>query len=105
MGRGMTDLDDEEELPRPIPLRRWRLIAGAAIAYGPSIISIGCAFAAGYFAYAAANIKPPADISTLAVSILKSGNAPPEMRMWATDALGIPTDIPVTVGSIKPVQP
>lgn len=101
----MTDLDGEEELPQPVPLQRWRRIAGAAVAFGPSIISVGCAFAAGYFAYAAANVKPPADVSTLAVSILKSGDAPSEMRMWAVGALGIPTDIPMTVGSIKPARP
>jgi hypothetical protein len=35
-------------------------------------------------------------MSTLAVSILKSGDASPEMRDWATSALGIQTDIPLS---------
>jgi hypothetical protein len=101
----MTNLDDEDELPQAVPLQRWRQIAGAAITFGPSIVSIGCAVAAGYFTYTVANIKPPADISTLAVSILKSGDAPPEMRTWAAGALGIQTVSPMIVGSIKPAQP
>lgn len=75
-----------------------------AISFGPSIVSIGCALAAGYFTYRTANAKPPADTLTLAVSILKSRDASPEMRSWAAGALGIQTDLPLTVGSIKPAQ-
>jgi hypothetical protein len=99
----MTDLDSEEELPQVVPPRRWRVIAVAAAKFAPPVISMGCAILAGYFAYVATTAKPPADISQLAVSILKSGDASPEMRDWATDALGISTGIPMTVGSIKPI--
>ena len=104
MGRGMTDLDDGEELPQVASPKRWRLVASAAVKFAPLVISVGCAILAGYFAYVVTNTKPPADISQLAISILKSGDAPPEMRTWAAGALGIPTDIPMTVGSIKPAQ-
>jgi hypothetical protein len=100
----MTDLDDEEELPQAVPPRRWGLIVISAAKFAPPVISIGSAMLAGYFAYAVTTAKPPANISQLAISILKSGDASPEMRDWATDALGISTDIPMTVGSIKPVQ-
>jgi hypothetical protein len=98
----MAELDHEEEFPQVVPPQRWRLIAVMAARSAPPLISIGCAILAGYFAYIATNAKPPANISQLAVSILKSGDMSPEMRGWATDALGIPTDIPMTVGSIKP---
>lgn len=50
----------------------------------------------GYLTYVVANKPAPADMSTLAVSILKSGDASPEMRDWATSALGIQTDIPLS---------
>jgi hypothetical protein len=99
----MTDFDGEEELPQVVLLRRWRVVAVAAARFVPPVISIGCAMLAGYFAYVVTTAKPPANISQLAVSILKSGDASPEMRGWATDALGISTDIPMTVGSIKPM--
>jgi hypothetical protein len=99
----MTELDDEEELPKAVPAQCRRLVAGAVARSAPPVISIACAMLAGYFAYVATNAKPPADISRLAVSILKSGDASPEMRSWATDALGIPTNVPMTVGSIRPV--
>lgn len=99
----MTDLDDEEELPQDVPPQLWRMVLDAAARFAPPVISVGCAMLAGYFAYVATNAKPPADISQLAISILKSGDASPEMRDWATDALGIFTGIPMTVGSIKPV--
>jgi hypothetical protein len=99
----MTDLDDEEELPQVVALQRWRLIANVAARFAPPVISVGGAMLAGYFAYAVTNAKPPANISQLAISILKSGETSPEMRAWATDALGISTDIPAVVGSIKPM--
>lgn len=101
----MTDLDDEEDIPQIARPQRWRLIAPAAAKFAPPVISVGCAMLAGYFAYVVTNTKPPANISQLAISILKSGDAPREMRTWAAGALGIPTDIPMTVGSIKPIQP
>jgi len=100
----MTDLDDVEELPRTVPPPRWRLVGSATARLAPPVISVGCAILAGYFAYVATNAEPPADIAQLAVSILKSGDASPEMRSWATDALGIPTNIPRTVGSIRPMS-
>lgn len=55
--------------------------------------------------YVTAATKPPANISTLAISILKSQDASPEMRDWAVGALGIQADIPMTVGSVRPIQP
>ncbi|MBA1143793.1 hypothetical protein [Mesorhizobium neociceri] len=50
---------------------------------------------AGYFTYVAShsNNKPPPDMAALAVSIMKSGDASPELRDWAADVLGIQTDI------------
>jgi hypothetical protein len=99
----MAGLVEDEELPQIAPLHRWRLLAHAAAKFAPPIISIGCAIATGYFTYTAAHAKLPADISTLAVSILKSADAPPEMRAWAAGAVGIATDIPMTMGSIKPM--
>ncbi|ESY03874.1 hypothetical protein X753_21155 [Mesorhizobium sp. LNJC399B00] len=41
----------------------------------------------------ASNNKPPADMAALAVSIMKSDDASPELRDWAADVLGIQTDI------------
>ncbi|MET2832118.1 hypothetical protein [Mesorhizobium shangrilense] len=97
----MTDLIDEDELPKTIPSKRWRTLALTTTQFVPPIISIGCAMAVGYFAYAVSNQKPPADIAALAVSILKSSDASPEMRDWAADALGIQTDIPMPAKSIR----
>ncbi|ESW74455.1 hypothetical protein X773_26760 [Mesorhizobium sp. LSJC285A00] len=37
--------------------------------------------------------KTAVDMAALAVSIMKSGDASPEMRDWAADVLGIQTDI------------
>lgn len=48
---------------------------------------------AGYFTYVTSHNKPPADVAALAVSIMKSGDASPELRDWAADVLGIQTDI------------
>lgn len=90
----MTELiDDEDVLPKIHPTARWRAVALTAIQFAPPAISIGCAILAGYFTYRGANQKPPADVAALAVSILRSGDASPEMRDWATEALGIQTDI------------
>jgi len=101
----MNDLADEDDIPQVAQSRRWRPIGLAALKFAPSVISVGCAMLAGYFAYVATNTRPPANISQLAISILKSEDAPREMRTWAAGALGIQTDIPMTVGSIKPAQP
>lgn len=101
----MTDPVEDEDLPRPTLLQRWRPIVRAAITFGPSIISIVCALTAGYFTYRTMNARPTADTLTLAVSILKSPDTSPEMRSWAAEALGIQTDLPITVGSIKPARP
>ena len=97
----MTDVIDEEEIPKTSLSRRWRAIALRAIQFAPPIISIGCAIVVGYFTYMVANQKPPADMAALAVSILKSGDASPEMRVWAADALGIQTDIRMPAKSIQ----
>jgi hypothetical protein len=101
----MTDLVEDEDPPQLTLFQRWRPIAHAALIYGPSIVSIGCALVAGYFTYRTINTKPPADTLTLAVSILKSSDTSPEMRSWAAHALGIQTDLPITVGSIKSASP
>jgi hypothetical protein len=89
----MTELIDEDELPKARPTARWRAIALAAIQFVPPAVSIGCAVLAGYFTYRGADQKPPADVAALAMSILKSGDASPEMKDWAAEALGIQTDI------------
>ncbi|MER9136870.1 hypothetical protein NKI20_11240 [Mesorhizobium sp. M0830] len=49
----------------------------------------------------AANQKPPADMAALAVSILKSSDASPEMREWASDAIGIQNDIGMPAKSVQ----
>jgi hypothetical protein len=98
----MTELVDEDELPKTRPTARWRVTALAAIRFGPPTISIGCAILAGYFTYRGANQNPPADVAGLAVSILRSGDASPEMRDWAAEALGIQTDIRMPAKLIQP---
>ncbi|MER9334956.1 hypothetical protein NKJ06_13280 [Mesorhizobium sp. M0293] len=52
-------------------------------------------------AYMAANQKPPADMAALAVSILKSSDASPEMREWAADAVGIQNDIGMPAKAVQ----
>jgi hypothetical protein len=98
---GMTDLDDEDDVPKPSPSKRWRTIALKTVRFVSPVISIGCAVTVGYFAHMAANQKPPADIAALAVSILKSSDASPEMREWAADAIGIQNDIGMPAKSIR----
>ncbi|ESY72496.1 hypothetical protein NKJ90_01070 [Mesorhizobium sp. M0051] len=49
----------------------------------------------------AANQKSPADMAALAVSILKSSDASPEMREWASDARGIQNDIGMPAKSVQ----
>ncbi|MGB3416380.1 MAG: hypothetical protein WBG88_04330 [Mesorhizobium sp.] len=89
----MTDLDDEDDLPKPSPFQpRWASIKSAMLFASP-VIAMGWALVAGYFSYTVFNTKPPPDLSKLAISILKSGDASPEMRNWATGVLGIQTDI------------
>ena len=89
----MVDLVDEDEVPAPGPPKRWHAMALATLQIVPPVISIGCAIVAGYFAFATTSKKPPADMAALAVSIMKSGDASPELRDWAADVLGIQTDI------------
>ena len=93
----MTDLVDEDELPAPSRSGRWRAIALTTLHIVPPVISVGCAIMAGYFAFATASKKPPADMAALAVSIMKSGDASPELRDWAAEVLGIQTDIGMPV--------
>lgn len=61
--------------------------------FASPVVSIGCAIVVGYFTYVAANQKPPEDMASLAISILKSGDASPEMRTWATGVLRFQTGI------------
>jgi hypothetical protein len=91
----MTDIIDEEEIPKRNLLQRSGSIVQATMLFASPIISIGCAIIVGYFAYMAANQKPPEDMFSLAISILKSGDASPEMRSWATGVLRMQTDIPM----------
>jgi hypothetical protein len=91
----MTDFIEEEDV-QPSPFQHWQKIARAMVLFVPPAISLGCAITVGYLTYMVANKPAPADMSTLAVSILKSGDVSPEMRDWATSALGIQTDIPMT---------
>jgi len=95
----MADIVDEDELPQPRPLRRWRGIALAILQFAAPIVSMGCAVLAGYYAHSAVNQKPPADVAALSVSILKSGDSSPEMRDWAENALGIQSDIGMSLKS------
>lgn len=97
----MTDQSDEEEIPKPSLLQGSQSIARTTMVFAPPIVSLGCAIVVGYITYVTSNKEPPADISTLAISILKSDDASPEMRAWATGALGIRTDMPMSVGSIR----
>ena len=89
----MVDLVDEDEVPAPGRSGGWRVIALTTLQIVPPVISVGCAIMAGYFAFATSSKKPPADMAALAVSIMKSGDASPELRDWAADVLGIQTDI------------
>lgn len=61
--------------------------------FASPVIAMGCALVTGYFSHAVLNTKPPADMSGLAISILKSGDASPEMKEWASGVVGIQTDI------------
>ncbi|TRC90874.1 MULTISPECIES: hypothetical protein [unclassified Mesorhizobium] len=87
----MVDLEDE--VPAPSRSGAWRTIALTTLQIVPPVISVGCAIMAGYFTYVTSNTKPPADMAALAMSIMKSGDASPELRDWAADVLGIQTDI------------
>lgn len=97
----MIDLVDEDELPKSGSSGRLHTIALTTIRFVPPIILIVCVIVSGYFTFMTTKPKPPADIAALAVSILKSGDAPPEMQAWAADALGIQTDIPMPAKSIR----
>ncbi|TPK38068.1 hypothetical protein [Mesorhizobium sp. B2-5-3] len=100
----MIESVEEDELPSSSPTHRWQSHVRATALIVAPVISIASAALAGYFSYAVINTKPPTDMSELAISILKSGDASPEMQAWATDTLGIQTDIPMVLGSIKPVR-
>lgn len=89
----MTDIDDDGIL-KPSFLHRCRAIAWPTIVFASPAVSLACALTVFYFTYTAVNRTPPADVSLLAVSILKSNDASPEMKSWATKALGIYTEIP-----------
>ena len=93
----MIDAFDPAPLDGSRRFHRWRSLTWTLLVVALPLASIGGATAAGYFSYVIANTKPNADTTKLAVSILKSGDASPEMRVWATEVLGIPTDrLPVT---------
>ena len=89
----MIDLDEDEVPPKRDLLERCLPVVWTATRLTPTIISIGCAVAAGYFSHAILNAKPPPDMSKLAISILRSSDVSPELRDWATSVLKIPTDI------------
>lgn len=91
----MADLVDDEDVQVDL-FQHWQKVVRAIVQFAPPAVSIGCAVMVGYLTYVVANKPAPADMSTLAVSILKSGDASPEMRDWATSALGIQTDIPLS---------
>lgn len=93
----MTDLDNEDELPRQGLLHRSRPIAWVVLLVVSPLVSIGCAILVGYFTHIAANQKPPEDVSSLAISILKSDEASPEMRSWAKGVIGLRTDVPMPI--------
>jgi hypothetical protein len=90
----MTGSDEDTELPKPNLFQHWWASIRPVILASSPIIAMACALVTGYFAHAVLSAKPPSDISGLAISILKSEDAPPEMREWAANALKIRTDIP-----------
>ena len=98
----MTDLDNKEEFPPRSRLQHWLLIAKSGIVFAPSGISLACAMLAAYFAYTVAHAKSPTDLSQLAISILKSADAPHEMRDWARRVLKIQVDSPMIAGNVTP---
>ena len=95
----MAELTDEDDLETPPAASRWKWLALVAARAVPSAVSIGCAAMAGYFTYLVINTEPPGDLSKLAVSILQSPDASPQMRAWAATALGIQSDIPMDVST------
>ncbi len=97
----MTDLDQEDELPRQGLLQRGRSIAWVTLLVVSPIVSIGCAILVGYLTHVAVNQKPPEDVSSLAISILKSEDASSEMRSWAKGVLGLRTEIPMPIRLIS----
>lgn len=97
----MIDIADDEILRKGRVHRLQKSLRHTALIASP-VICIGCAVAVGYFAHAVINAKPVPDISKLAVSILKSADASPEMQDWAFETLGIQTHTPLAIGSIKP---
>lgn len=95
----MTGLEDED-VPSPNPpslLQRSRSIAWTTLQIASPVFSLGCAVLIGYFTYSAATRPPPEDMSSLAISILKSGEASPEMRAWATGVLGLRAELSMPV--------
>jgi hypothetical protein len=91
----MTDIEEDEGPIKPPLLERCRAMVRPALLFASPIVALICAMLAGYFSYMVFHTKPPADMSKLAISILKSSDTSPEMREWATGALGIQTDVPL----------
>lgn len=91
----MTGAFDPASLKTSSRFHRLRSLAWTLLVITVPLASLGGATAAGYFSYVIANTKPNADMIKLAVSILRSGDASPEMRGWATEVLGIQTSIPM----------
>lgn len=97
----MTDLEHDDEIPKQSLLQRSRSIAWVALLIVSPIVSVGCAVLVGYFTHIAANQKPPEDVSSLAISILKSDEASPEIRSWAKGVLGLRTDVPMPISLVS----
>ncbi|RUM96315.1 hypothetical protein EET67_18365 [Pseudaminobacter arsenicus] len=90
----MTDIDDDE-IPKSTLLQRCKAVVCPMLLFASPIVSMGCAVMVGYFTYLTINRPPPADVSTLAISILRSDNVSPEMQDWATGALGLHPYMPL----------
>ncbi len=103
----MTELAEEDGLSKLSTTSRRKQFALATAMVVPTVISMVSAAMAGYFILRAGDSEPPADLSKLAVSILQSHDASPQMRAWAAAALGIPSDIPMdlTTGSTTRRKP
>lgn len=93
-GSGMTDVMNDE-LPRSTVSQRFWAVTRSTILFASPIISVGCAVIVGCLVYEAVNRPAPADVSALAISILRSANASPEMKDWATGALGLQPYTPI----------
>lgn len=97
----MEESIEEDDAPES-EVSRWKQIALVVGKFAPTVVSITCAALTGYFAYLTMQAEPPGDISKLAIAILQSDDTSPEMRDWATRAIGITPGISLGISSNRP---